>query len=92
MISPSKFKSRTFRRVKKVTPGNRNIIHFVRRKPGKAVCAVYGTKLHGVASDHPKKMQNMPKSSKRPERPFAGILSSKAMREVMKEKARSMDK
>ena len=89
MTTPSKLKSRTFRRVKKVTPGNRNVTHFVKRKPGKAVCAVYGTPLSGVPHEIPTKLKNMPKSSKRPERPFGGILSSKAMREVIKEKARN---
>ena len=91
MVMPSKSKSRTFRRVKKVTPGSNNVTHYVKRKPGKAVCAVYGTPLAGVPRESPRKMQNMPKSSKRPERPYAGILSSKAMREVIKEKARNSD-
>jgi large subunit ribosomal protein L34e len=88
MVLPAKFKSRTFRRVKRVTPGNKNVTHYVKKKPGKAVCAKYGTPLAGVPNELPTKMKNMPKSSKRPERPFGGVLSSKAMRELLKEKAR----
>ncbi len=91
MTVPSKFKSRTFRKVYKVTPGSNNVVHYNRRKPAKIVCAKYGTPLHGVPSEIPAKMQNMPKSSKRPERPYGGVLSSKAMREIMKEKARKSD-
>ena len=89
--TPSKFKSGTFRKVKKVTPGNKNVIHYVKPKPGRAICAIYGTKLPGVPNEKPNKLKNMPKSSKRPERPYAGVLSSKAMREVIKEKARNSD-
>lgn len=88
MVLPAKFKSRTFRRVQKVTPGNKNVTHYVKKKPGRAICAKYGTPLAGVPCELPKKMQNMPKSSKRPERPFGGVLSSRAMRELIKEKAR----
>ncbi|MFW6230755.1 MAG: 50S ribosomal protein L34e [Nanoarchaeota archaeon] len=91
MVLPAKSKSRTFRRVKKVTPGHKNVIHYERRKPSKAVCAKTGEVLHGVARATPSKMQNMPKTMKRPERPYGGVLSSKAMREVMKEKARKSE-
>lgn len=88
MILPAKTKSRTFRRVKRVTPGHNVVIHYVKRKPSKAICPIYGTELHGVPREIPTKMKNMPKSSKRPERPFGGVLSSKALRDVMKQKAR----
>ncbi|MFP4111648.1 MAG: 50S ribosomal protein L34e [Candidatus Woesearchaeota archaeon] len=83
-----RLKSRTFRRVKKVTPGARNVTHYEKRKPGKATCPVTGQELHGVPRDKPSKIKNMAKSEKRPERPYGGVLSSKAMREVMKERAR----
>jgi large subunit ribosomal protein L34e len=88
MVLPAQFKSRTFRRVKRVTPGHNVVIHYVKPKPAKATCPIYGTELHGVPRGSPTEMKNMPKSSKRPERPFGGILSSKALRDVMKQKAR----
>ena len=75
-----KHKSRTYRRVKKVTPGGRNVIHYEKRKPSKAHCAECGAVLPGVASERPYKMQNMPKTAKRPERPFGGVLCSKCAR------------
>lgn len=84
MLTPSKFKSRTFRRVKKVTPGHKNTVHYVKRKPGAATCPVYGTPLSGVPRETPSKLKKIPKSSRRPERPFGGVLSSRASREVIK--------
>ncbi|MFP4117651.1 MAG: 50S ribosomal protein L34e [Candidatus Woesearchaeota archaeon] len=88
MISPSKFKSRTFRRVKKVTPGHNNVTHYVKRKPGVARCPVYGTPLSGVPRARPSEMKKIPRTARRPERPFGGVLSPKASREYIKEMAR----
>ncbi len=85
-------RSRTLRRVFTKTPGNRTVMHYRKRKPSKAVCPIYGTVLPGVANERPTKMQNIPKSMKRPERPYGGVLSSKAMREKMREKARVLNK
>jgi len=82
-------KSRSPRRVKKRTPNGNVKTVYLKRKPKKAVCAVYKTPLAGVARARPTEMQNMPKTAKRPERPYGGVLSSKAMREKMKEKARA---
>ncbi len=86
-----KFKSRRFRRVFVRTPGGKTKIHYRQRKPSHAVCAVSGTRLSGVARASACKMSNMPKSKKRPSRPFGGVLSSRATREVLKMKARSIE-
>ncbi len=88
MLTPSKFKSRTFRRVRKVTPGHNNTTHYVKRKPGVATCPVYGTSLSGVPRAKPSEMKKIPKSSRRPERPYGGVLSSRASRELIKNLAR----
>ena len=92
LIMPAgKHKSRQrYRKVFVRTPGGNVKIHFRERKPSKAICAIYGTPLAGVPRERPAKMRNMPKSAKRPERPYGGVLSSKAMREIMKDKARSL--
>jgi len=82
------YKSRTFRRVSRKTPGGRVVLHHVLRKPKKAHCAVCGEVLKGVARERPSKMQNMPKTKKRPERPFGGVLCSKCLRQRIKDKAR----
>ena len=76
-----RFKSNTFKQVKRVTPGGKTVTHYERRKPSKAVCGNCGKALSGVPRDFPKKIKNMAKTLKRPERPFGGVLCSKCSRE-----------
>ena len=44
--------------------------------------------LSGVPRERPAKMANMPKTLKRPERPYGGVLCSKCTRELLKERTR----
>jgi large subunit ribosomal protein L34e len=83
-------RSRTFRRIHVKTPGNRVVMHYKKRKPGKAICAICKTELKGVPRERQYKMQNMPKTAKRPERPYGGYLCTKCMRKKIIEKARAM--
>jgi len=83
-----RYRSRSLRRVKIRTPGGENKVSFRKRKPSKAICSECKAILPGVPRERPTKMQNMPKSEKRPERPYAGNLCSKCMRKVMVAKAR----
>ena len=82
------FRSRTLRRVFVKTPGGRNVIHYRRRKPSKAVCSACKTQLAGVPRELPYKMANMPKTAKRPERPYGGGLCSACTRKLLQEKVR----
>jgi large subunit ribosomal protein L34e len=77
------YKSHSFRRVSRRTPGGRVSHQYKLRKPGKAHCADCGCPLSGVANERPRKMQNMPKSKKRPSRLFGGVLCSKCMRKQL---------
>jgi len=81
-------KSRTLRRVFVKTPGNKTKLHYRKRKPAKAKCSGCGAVLSGVPSERPHKMQNMPKTQKRPERPYGGTLCTKCTRKLMVEKAK----
>ncbi|MAG60625.1 50S ribosomal protein L34e [archaeon] len=83
-----KLKSRRFRRVSVKTPGGKTVKHYRKRKPSPAICAIYGTPLAGVPKDKTSKIRNLPKSQRRPERPYGGVLSSRAMRAVIKEQSR----
>ncbi len=83
-----KHKSRTLRRVYVRTPGGRTVMHYRRRKPQRASCAGCEKKLLGVPRELPSAMRNMPKSSKRPERPYGGYYCSSCTRELLKAKAR----
>ena len=87
MVSP-KLRSRSWRRVQKRTPGGRNVTHYEREKPSKAQCGNCGAALSGVPRELPYKMRTMPKTKKRPERPYGGVLCSPCMREKIVEQAR----
>ncbi len=83
-----KFKSRTFRRVKITTPGGENKISYRHRKPATPKCGSCGAVLKGVPRARKSEIVNMPKTAKRPERPYGGVLCSKCMRAKIKDQAR----
>ena len=87
-MAEAKIKSRTFRRIKVKLPGNRVTVHYRKRKPRQAICADCGAVLHGVPRERPYKMRNMPKTKKRPERPYGGVLCSACTRRKIIAKAR----
>jgi len=74
------YKSKTFRRVFVRTPGSKTVLHYRTRKPSKAICGSCKQVLLGVARQRPTRMQNIPKTQKRPERPFGGVLCGGCMR------------
>ena len=82
-----KTKSRTFLR-KKVRTINGTVTRYIKKSPSRATCSVTGQKLHGVVRGSPNQVAKVPRSSRRPERPFGGVLSSKASRAVLKSRAR----
>ncbi len=85
-----KTKSRTFRRKNlRTVSGTKRV--YLRRKPKLARCSVTGETLKGVPRELPGKMAKKAKSSKRPERPYGGVLSSKAARGMLKARAREKD-
>jgi len=82
------FKSGRLRKISVRTPGSRVAVHYRQRKPSKALCASCKKQLAGVPRDVPSKLRNMPKSAKRPERPYGGMLCSPCMRLLLKQQAR----
>jgi len=86
MIKHERSKGR--RRVKVKVPSGKVVIRYEQRKPKVAKCARCGKPLHGVPRLIPSKLRKLPKTKKRPERPYGGYLCSKRMKEAMKEKAR----
>lgn len=88
-MASGRFKSRTFRRVKVRVPGNRTAMHYRKRAPGQMKCARCKGTLKGVPRLRPYRIQNIPKSQKRPERPFGGVLCSKCSRLQIKEKLKA---
>jgi len=84
-----RFKSRkSLRQIYVKTPGGKTVVHYKKKKPGKAHCAECGALLHGVPRELATKMKNMPKTAKRPERPYGGVLCSKCARKKIIEELR----
>jgi len=83
-----RFKSRSMKRVFRKVPGGRTVLHYKRKKPKKAHCAGCGGLLSGVPRENSITMKNMPKTKKRPERPFGGVLCSRCMRTEFKAQAK----
>lgn len=80
-------KSRTLRRVYVKTSGKTRI-HYRQRKPSAAQCAHCGNNLQGVPRELSSIMRNLPKTAKRPERPYGGMLCSACTRLLLQKKAR----
>ena len=83
-----KHKSGRYRKIFVRTPGSKNTVHFRERKPSKTICGNCKKPLAGVPRERPAKMANMPKSAKRPERPYGGNLCSACTRKLLQQKAR----
>ena len=81
-------RSRSLRRVKVRTPGGKTVTHYRKRTPKAAKCGNCSDVLKGVPRGRPSKLKNMPKTAKRPERPYGGVLCSSCMRKQVKAEAR----
>jgi large subunit ribosomal protein L34e len=84
--------SRTKRRVAVKLPGNRTKVKITNKKPSRAVCASTGKPLQAVPQLKGPQIRRLSKSKRRPERPYGGFLSSKAMRKLFIKKAREESK
>ncbi|MCD6559736.1 50S ribosomal protein L34e [Palaeococcus sp. (in: euryarchaeotes)] len=82
------YRSRSWRRKYVRTPGGRVTIHFERRKPKVAHCAMCGRPLNGIPRGRPSEIGKLSKTQKRPERPMPH-LCPECMRKVIKAQVRA---
>ncbi|MBI4146493.1 50S ribosomal protein L34e [Candidatus Woesearchaeota archaeon] len=87
MVQP-RYRSRTMRRVFVRTPSG-TTLHYRRRKNAAPQCAQCGGVLPGVARGTKTQVRKLAKSSRRPERPYGGMLCSPCTRRTIIAKARS---
>ncbi|KZX11222.1 50S ribosomal protein L34e [Methanobrevibacter curvatus] len=85
----NRFRSRSYRRTFKRTPGGKTVLRYKKKKPSKHVCAECGQLLHGVPRGRPYEIKKLSKSQKKPNRPFGGYLCSKCARKLFKAEART---
>lgn len=77
-----------FKVVKRRTPTGRIVLVKERKRPKVAKCAICKKPLHGVPTRIPSEIRKLPKSKRRPSRPFGGYLCGSCAREYFREKAR----
>ena len=85
-----RFKARTRKIVYVRIPGGKTIIRYKGEKAGKAKCASCGAVLSGIPHKNVAELKKLPKTARRPERPYGGVLCSKCTRAKIIEKARSL--
>jgi len=83
MPRPNK-RSRSLRRVHVRVPSGESRLVYKLRSPKKPACSGCGMILQAVPNKLVSKMRNMPKSQKRPERIFGGVLCSKCTKNKLK--------
>jgi len=75
-------------KVKVRTPSGRLTTKIKKRRPSFAKCAYCGKQLHGVHRFTRNELRKLPKSERRPERPYGGYLCSECTRQLFRERAR----
>lgn len=89
MPRPALRSRRNIRRTQIRTP-TRVVVHYARKKPGKAHCSHCGAELPGIPHVAAYKFRRMPKTCKRPERPYGGVLCSACMRRQLITQSRTL--
>jgi large subunit ribosomal protein L34e len=84
-----KHKSRSLRRIFVRTPGSKTVVHYKQRKPAKAHCTGCYRVLAGVPQATTAVMRSLPKTQKRPERPYGGMYCTVCTRRILQVKARA---
>lgn len=85
MPRPS-LRSRSFRRVKVVAPGGKPVVRYLKRRPGQAKCGSCRKPLSGVPRLRASGIGKLPKTKKRPERPYGGQLCPSCTRGLFKKR------
>ncbi|MEZ0289705.1 MAG: 50S ribosomal protein L34e [Sulfolobales archaeon] len=83
------YRSRSYKRIKVRVPSGEMRIHYERRKSFIPRCARCGAPLGGVPRKS-SELRKLPKTMKRPERMFGGVLCHKCLEELLKEQVRSI--
>lgn len=74
------YRSRSYRRLARVTPSKRHTLHYKRIKPSLPHCGICGAELHGISIKKTAKGKTLKSNA----RIFGGILCSSCTAEVIK--------
>ncbi|MET1100871.1 MAG: 50S ribosomal protein L34e [Pyrodictiaceae archaeon] len=84
------YRTSSRRKVKVRTPGGETRIHYEKRRPGPARCAICGKPLNGVPRLRPVELRKLAKTERRPERMYGGVLCSSCLAKLLKRQVRSL--
>lgn len=89
MVRPMK-RSTTFRKIKVRTPSGSVVRHYVKRKIDKRTCKNCGKVLSGMVHATEANQRKYTKTMRQPQRPYAGLLCSRCMRQEITNRAVEM--
>ncbi len=80
------FETKSVKRIPTRTPGGELVYNYRKKKVKAATCSNCDAKLAGIPRLRQFQINKLPKTKKRPERPYAGVLCSKCLKEAIKNK------
>ena len=83
MVRPG-LRTRNKRRIRVRIPGSRTVTRFEKPRPKQARCAICGRPLHGVPRLPTAELRRLPKTWKRPERPYGGYICPSCLTRLLK--------
>ena len=84
------YRTRSWRRIIVRTPGGDVRIHYEKRRPGPAKCAICGSPLNGVPALRPSQLAKLSKTEKRPERMYGGVVCPRCLARGLRASVRSL--
>ncbi len=85
-----RYRNNTFKKTIKRVPGGRRVVHYKKKKPSKHVCAKCGKVLDAVPRGRPYQIKKIPKTKRRPNRPYGGMYCTRCTRQIAKKEAREL--
>ncbi|WP_042667804.1 50S ribosomal protein L34e [Desulfurococcus amylolyticus] len=82
------YRNRSWRRIIVKTPGGDVSVHYEKRRPNAARCAICGRPLNGVPALRPVELRKLAKTEKRPERPYGGYICHECLARGIREAVR----
>ncbi|MGC9011400.1 MULTISPECIES: 50S ribosomal protein L34e [Thermogladius] len=83
------YRTRSWRRVVVRTPGGELRVHYEKRRPSPAHCAICGRPLNGVPRLRPSQLRKLAKTEKRPERIYGGVICPSCLAKLIRRSVRA---
>ena len=83
-----RYRTRLIKKRKMKLPGGRTTTHYKKKKVKKSKCANCGRLLSGVPRLSTSEIRKLPKTQRRPERPYGGHLCPQCLQELTKQATR----